>query len=121
MQPSIILLAKLWTCFPHVTSKEEINDMESRSTSDIERSTEKLLQDLKEVVRDGEELLRAGAEDLGERGAVAKEKLAAALEVARETQRRLQERAIAGAKAADNFIRTKPYQAMGIAFGVGML
>ena len=95
--------------------------MESRSTSDIERSTEKLLQDLKEVVRDGEELLRAGVEDLGERGAAAREKLAAALEVAKETQRRLQERAIEGAKAADSYIRSKPYQSIGIAFGLGML
>lgn len=95
--------------------------MATRTASDIEQSTEKLLQDLKEVVRDGEELLRAGADELGERGAAAKEKLAAALEVAKETQRRLQERAIEGAKAADNFIRTNPYQAIGIAFGAGML
>lgn len=95
--------------------------MESRSASDIEKSTEKLLQDLKEVVRDGEELLRAGADDLGERSAVAREKLAAALEVAKETQRRLQDRAIAGAKAADTYIRSNPYQSIGIAFGLGML
>jgi ElaB/YqjD/DUF883 family membrane-anchored ribosome-binding protein len=95
--------------------------MATRSASDIEQSTEKLLQDLKEVVRDGEELLRAGVEDLSERGAAAKEKLAAALEVAKETQRRLQQKAVAGAKAADTFIRDKPYQAIGIAFGVGML
>jgi ElaB/YqjD/DUF883 family membrane-anchored ribosome-binding protein len=64
--------------------------METRSASDIEQSTEKLLHDLREVVRDGEELLRAGAEDLSERGAVAREKLAAALESAKETQRRMQ-------------------------------
>lgn len=95
--------------------------MATRTASDIEQSTEKLLQDLKEVVRDGEELLRAGAEDLSERGAAAREKLAGALEVARETQRRLQQKALDGAKAADNFIRTKPYQAIGVAFGVGML
>lgn len=95
--------------------------METRSESDIEQSTEKLLQDLREVVRDGEELLKAGAEDLSERGAVAREKLAAALEVARETQRRLQERAVAGAKAADKIIRENPYQSIGIAFGVGLL
>lgn len=95
--------------------------MESRSASEIEKSTEKLLQDLKEVVRDGEELLRAGAEDLGERGAAAREKLAATLEVAKETQRRLQERAIAGAKAADSYIRSNPYQSIGAAFGVGLL
>ncbi len=95
--------------------------METRSTSDIQESTEKLLEDLKEVVRDGEELLRAGAEELGERGAAAREKLAAALEVAKETQQRLQERAVAGAKAADTYIRKNPYQTIGIAFGVGLL
>ena len=95
--------------------------METRSETDIERSTEKLLQDLREVVQDGEELLKAGAEDLSERGTAAREKLAAALEVARQTQQRLQERAIAGAKAADKLIRENPYQSIGIAFGVGLL
>jgi ElaB/YqjD/DUF883 family membrane-anchored ribosome-binding protein len=95
--------------------------METRSASDIEQSTEKLLHDLREVVRDGEELLRAGAEDLSERGAVAREKLAAALESAKETQRRLQERAMEGARATDRMIRENPYQALGIAFGLGLL
>jgi ElaB/YqjD/DUF883 family membrane-anchored ribosome-binding protein len=101
--------------------QEKINFMETRSASDIEESTEKLLQDLKEVVRDGEELLRAGVEELGERGSAAREKLEAALEIAKETQRRLQERAVAGARAADSYIRGNPYQAIGVAFGVGML
>jgi ElaB/YqjD/DUF883 family membrane-anchored ribosome-binding protein len=95
--------------------------METRSTSDIEESTEKLLQDLKEVVRDGEELLRAGAEEIGERGNAAREKLMAALEMAKETQQRLQKQAIASAKAADGYIRDNPYQSIGVAFGVGML
>ena len=95
--------------------------MDTRSASEIEESTEKLLQDLKVVVRDGEELLRAGAEDLSEVGTAAREKLAAALEVARETQQRLQERAIAGAKATDRLIRQNPYQSIGIAFGIGLL
>ena len=95
--------------------------MENRSASDIEESTEKLLQDLKEVVRDGEELLRAGVDEIGERGAAAREKLAAALEVAKETQRRLQKQAVAGAKAADTYIRSNPYQSIGIAFGLGVI
>jgi ElaB/YqjD/DUF883 family membrane-anchored ribosome-binding protein len=101
--------------------EEEQKIMETRSASDIEESTEKLLQDLKEVVRDGEELLRAGAEELGDRGSAAREKLSAALEVARETQRRLQAQAVAGAKAADTYIRGNPYQSIGIAFGLGLL
>jgi ElaB/YqjD/DUF883 family membrane-anchored ribosome-binding protein len=120
-QRTIILSAKGWACLRHVSSNEDPNIMETRSASDIEQSTEKLLQDLKEVVRDGEELLRAGAEELGERGAAAKEKLAAALEVARETQHRLQKQAAAGVKAADKYIRHNPYQSIGIAFGAGML
>jgi ElaB/YqjD/DUF883 family membrane-anchored ribosome-binding protein len=95
--------------------------METRSAEEIEQSTEKLLQDLRDVVRDGEELLRAGAEDLSEGGAAAREKLAAALEVARDTQRRLQQQAVAGARAVDNLIREHPYQSIGIAFGVGLI
>jgi len=95
--------------------------METRSTSDIEASTERLLQELKDVVDEGEEILRAGAEQLGEQGSVAREKLMAALDAARETQLRLQERAVAGAKAADVYIRSNPYQSIGIAFGVGLI
>ena len=73
------------------------------------------------MVQDGEELLRSGAAALGERGQAAKEKLADALEMAKETQRRLQEQAIAGARKADQMVREHPYQAVGIAFGVGLL
>lgn len=95
--------------------------MENRSAEEIEDSTEKLLRDLKAVVHDGEELLRAGARDLSERGMAARERLAAALEVAKETRRKLQERAVNGARATDRVIREHPYQSIGVAFGVGML
>jgi len=95
--------------------------MEFRSTGEIEESTEKLLQDLRAVVHDGEELLKAGASELSERGMAAKERLAAALEAAKETRRKLEERALAGARATDRVIREHPYESIGIAFGVGML
>ncbi len=95
--------------------------MDSRSTEQIEESTEKLLQDLKAVVRDGEELLKAGAKDLGERGMAARERLAAALQTARETGRKLEEQAVAGVKAAERLIRQHPYESIGIAFGVGLV
>ena len=95
--------------------------MDTRSPEEIESSTERLLQDLRAVVQDGEELLRAGAQDLSERGMAARERLAAALEVAKETRRKLEERAVAGAKATDRVIREHPYQSIGIAFGVGLL
>lgn len=95
--------------------------METRPREEIEVSTEKLLQDLRAVVHDGEELLRAGAQDLSERGMAARERLAAALEVAKDTRRKLEERAAAGAQAADRMIREYPYQSIGAAFGIGML
>lgn len=95
--------------------------METRSAEEIEQSTERLLQDLKAVVHDGEELLKAGAQDLSERGMAARERLAAALEVARETRRKLEERARASARATDRIVREHPYQSIGAAFGIGML
>jgi len=95
--------------------------METRSAQEIETSTEKLLQDLKAVVHDGEELLRAGAQDLSERGMAARERLAAALEVAKETRRKLEERAVASARATDQIVRDHPYQSVGAAFGVGLV
>jgi ElaB/YqjD/DUF883 family membrane-anchored ribosome-binding protein len=95
--------------------------MEQRSAHEIEDSTDKLLKDLKAVVHDGEELLRAGAEDLSERGLAAREKLSTALQMARETQKKIQKSAIEGCKATDRMIREKPYQSVGVAFGVGLL
>lgn len=95
--------------------------METRSAENIEASTEKLLQDLKAVIHDGEELLKAGARDLGDRGLAARERLSAALEIAKDTQRRLQERAMAGVRETDRLVRENPYQSAGIAFGVGVV
>ena len=95
--------------------------MDKRTASEIEASTERLLQDLQNVVHDGEELLRAGVQDLSEKGVAAREKLAAALEVAKETRRRLEERAVASARATDKLVREYPYQSLGAAFGIGLI
>jgi ElaB/YqjD/DUF883 family membrane-anchored ribosome-binding protein len=95
--------------------------METRSAEEIEDSTERLLSDLKAVVRDGEELLRAGAQELGERGLVARERLTAALEMAKDTAKKLQLQARISAQQTDRLIRENPYQSVGVAFGIGML
>ncbi len=95
--------------------------MDNRTALEIEASTERLLRDLQNVVRDGEDLLRAGVQDLSEKGVAARERLAAALEVAKETRRRLEERAVASAKATDKLVREYPYQSLGAAFGIGLI
>jgi ElaB/YqjD/DUF883 family membrane-anchored ribosome-binding protein len=48
-------------------------------------------------------------------------KLEATVEKAKEVCERLQEQTAAAAKATDRAVRDHPYQAMGIAFGVGVL
>jgi ElaB/YqjD/DUF883 family membrane-anchored ribosome-binding protein len=48
-------------------------------------------------------------------------KLEAATEKAKEACKRLQEQTVAAAKATDKAVREHPYQAVGIAFGVGLL
>lgn len=95
--------------------------METRSPAELEASTEKLIHDLQAVVHDGEALLKAGVQNLSERGMAARERLAAALEMAKETRLKLQSRAIESAQAADQMVREHPYQSVGVAFGVGML
>lgn len=48
-------------------------------------------------------------------------KLEAAIEKAQDVCERLQDQTTAAAKATDKTIREHPYQAMGVAFGLGVL
>jgi len=48
-------------------------------------------------------------------------KLEAATEKAKEVCERLQAETVAAAKATDKAVREHPYQAIGIAFGIGVL
>ena len=86
-----------------------------------EITKDKLVDDLKVVVRDAEALMKATAQGVGEKAHEARERLAVALENAKVTCRRLEEKAIQGAKATDKVIREHPYESIGIAFGIGLL
>jgi ElaB/YqjD/DUF883 family membrane-anchored ribosome-binding protein len=86
-----------------------------------EVSTDKLVTDLKRVVRDSEELLKDSAGAVGEKARDVRERLSQTLESAKATCRRLEEKAIEGAKATDKVIRTHPYESIGVAFGIGLL
>jgi ElaB/YqjD/DUF883 family membrane-anchored ribosome-binding protein len=84
-------------------------------------SSQRLVKDLKTVARDAENLLEATVGDVSERAKEARSRLSAALESAKESCGRLQEKALEGAKATDQVIRGHPYESIGIAFGVGLL
>jgi len=51
----------------------------------------------------------------------ARAKLEGVIEKAKEAGKRLQEQTAAAAKATDKIIRENPYQALGVAFGVGVV
>jgi len=87
----------------------------------IQQANERLASDLKAVVRDAEELLKATAGQAGEKVSEVRARLATALESAKATCHRVEEKTIAAAKATDQTIREHPYQSIGIAFGVGLL
>jgi ElaB/YqjD/DUF883 family membrane-anchored ribosome-binding protein len=97
------------------TSAEAVNPAGDEVTK------EKLVSDLRVVARDAEELIKATAGDLGERTKAARARLSEALEKAKASYHRLQEKAVEKAKATDKVIRDHPYQSIGIAFGVGLV
>lgn len=89
--------------------------------SEQEVTMGKLVQDFKVVIHDAESLLKASAGELGERAKEARARLAASLESAKANFYKVEEKAVAGARATDKIIREHPYQSIGIAFGVGLL
>ena len=48
-------------------------------------------------------------------------RLSSAIESAKASYHRLEEKTVAGAKATDKVIRAHPYESLGIAFGMGLL
>lgn len=88
-------------------------------------STDKLLQDLQSVVREAESLLKATA---GHAGDKVDEARARAEQTVREARSRLDEveqrtlrRVRDAATEAEGYVRDNPWQALGVAAGVGLL
>jgi len=70
---------------------------------------------------DARALMAATADVAGEKVGEARKRLASALERTKEIASRVREKAVESAKAADEAVHEHPYQAIGIAFGVGAL
>ena len=88
-------------------------------------SKEKLVADLKIVVADAEELLRATASQAGEKVAAARERIQASLASAKvklnDAERALLEKTKEAAKVADEYVHDNPWQAVGVAAGIGFV
>ena len=94
-------------------------------TADTQVSKEKLVSDLKVLIGDTEELLKATAGQAGEKIATARERIQASLAVYKEklvdAERAMLERTKEAARATDEYVHDHPWQAVGVAAGVGFL
>ena len=92
--------------------------------SNTTASKEKLVADLKLVVADTEELLRATAGQAGEKVTELRGRLEKRLQEAKvslaDAQAYATEKAQAAVHAADDFVQTEPWKAVGIAAALGL-
>jgi ElaB/YqjD/DUF883 family membrane-anchored ribosome-binding protein len=88
-------------------------------------STDKLIEDLHAVVRDAEDLLKATASQAGEKVQQARARAEESVRQAKERLEGLEDEALTQARAlasdADKYVREKPWTAVGIAAGVGLV
>jgi ElaB/YqjD/DUF883 family membrane-anchored ribosome-binding protein len=77
--------------------------------------------DMSTLAEDARALMAATADVAGEKVSEARKRLAAALESGKELYGRVREKAVEGAKVADKAVHEHPYEAIGVAFGIGAL
>jgi ElaB/YqjD/DUF883 family membrane-anchored ribosome-binding protein len=86
---------------------------------------EKLAEDLRLVIADAEELLRATAGQAGEKFAATRQKVQESIERARvelsDVEDLLTEHGKQAVRVTDDYVRSNPWQSVGIAAGIGII
>ena len=99
--------------------------MPMNSDGSSSASREKLLDDVKVLTKDVQDLLKVTASVVGEKASDARDRVQASLKVAQEKLGTVHESAKAkGAEAAaatDEYVRDNPWNAVGIAAGLGLV
>ena len=87
----------------------------------MSKETQTISNEVAQLAQDARSLMDATADVAGEKVGQARARLAAALERGKEVFGRVRQKAVEGAKAADEAVHEHPYQAIAIAAGVGAL
>jgi len=87
----------------------------------MNKQTQAISDDMGQLAEDARALMAATADVAGEKVGEARKRLAAALDRGKEIYGRVREKAVEGAKATDEAVHEHPYQAIGIALGVGAI
>jgi ElaB/YqjD/DUF883 family membrane-anchored ribosome-binding protein len=87
----------------------------------MNRETQAICRDLGRLAEDARALVAATADVAGEKVGEARKRLAAALERGKEIYDHVSEKAVDCTTATDEALHAHPYQAIGVALGVGAL
>jgi len=87
----------------------------------MSKQTQAISNDMGQLAEDARALMTATADVAGERVEEARKRLAAALGRCKDMYGRVRDKAVEGVEATDQAVREHPYEAIGIAFGVGAL
>ena len=87
----------------------------------MNKETQAISNDMSQLAEDARALMAATADVAGEKVGEARKRLAAALERGKEIYGRVREKAVEGAKAADEAVHEHPYQAIAIGVGAGAI
>jgi len=87
----------------------------------MNKETHATHHDIGSLAEDARALMAATADVAGEKVGAARNRLASALERAKEIAGNVRDKAVAGAKVTDQTIRENPYQAIAIGVGVGAI
>jgi len=94
-------------------------------TPDDAATKERLAEDLKAVIADAEALLRATANQTGEKVSAARERIQDSLDRAKTKLSDLEDVVFdtsrQAARATDEFVHDHPWQAVGVAAGIGLI
>ena len=99
--------------------------MSNSSNSNASVSRDKLIEDVKVLTKDVQELLKATASVVGDKAADARVRVEDSLRVAQDKLAVAKESALAKGQeafsATDGYVRDNPWNAVGIAAGIGFL
>ena len=87
----------------------------------MNKHTKEESPDMSTLAEDARALMAATADVAGEKVSEARKRLAAALENGKVLYGRVRDKAVEGAKVADKAVHEHPYEAIGVAFGIGAL
>jgi ElaB/YqjD/DUF883 family membrane-anchored ribosome-binding protein len=87
----------------------------------MNKHTQAVSNDRSTLAEDARALVAATADVAGEKVVEARKRLTAALESGKEIYGRARDKAVEGAKVADQAVHEHPYESIGIALGVGAL